>query len=101
MSINQRIKDEIKAKGYTLAYVASKAGISESTLSSWIADTAEPSFENVEAIAEALEMPLAELTAEGQSSTSLNQKQREMFHDWDSFSPGFKRSSLDFANNMK
>lgn len=71
MNIGERIKRYRKEKGMTQEEVADRAGVTAASVSRWESGAWDPTFRDVEKIAEALGVAMEELTREPKRGTGL------------------------------
>lgn len=68
--IQLRIKEICKEKGITLNALAEKIGVSQPSISGLATGKQKPSFDTLEKLAEALEVPFTELFEQPKSDTA-------------------------------
>lgn len=59
--VGNNIRDERKKRGLTQAQLAEKIGVAQTTVANWENDTRNASVKNLQKIADALEIPIANL----------------------------------------
>lgn len=73
MSIGKRIEGARKSKGWSQTRLAEQVGAAQTTISSWERGRTEPTREDVQRIADALDLNAAELELAGQSPAEKRQ----------------------------
>lgn len=68
--IQLRIKDLCKEKGITLNVLAEKIGVSQPSISGIATGKQKPSFDTLEKLSEALDVPVSELFEQPKSNTA-------------------------------
>lgn len=80
--IVDRLFEEMKTRHWSQTDMANAAQISQGTLSDWWTGKAKPSYKYIEACAQAMQMTVSDLVANGKYVSDLNESQEELFTKW-------------------
>lgn len=88
------------ARGWTEYQLAERAGLPQSTISSWYRKDMVPTLPSLEKICAALGITLSQLFAEGEAPVSLTQEQRELLTRWARLNPEQQQAMLNLMEKM-
>ena len=71
-----------EARGWSEYLLAERAGLPQSTISSWYCKNASPTVASLEKICKAFGITLSQLFAEGEEPVSLTSQQKALLERW-------------------
>ena len=89
------------APGWTEYELSVKAGLPQSTISSWYRKDMTPSISSLEKICAAFDLTLAQFFAEGETFSVLTPDQTQLLEKWSVLSPEEKHLLLQLIGHMK
>lgn len=96
VKIVNRIKEIIKARGWSINHLAIEADISPSTILNWFNRKATPSINGLASICDTLGITLSEFFNESTTPIELSQQQIELLNQWDLLHQKEKETLLSF-----
>lgn len=100
MSVQKRIKQLMKERGWTDYRLAKEASLSHSTVTNMFNRHNAPTLPTLEAVCRAFGITLAQFFSEGDEPNSLTEEQQQLFSRWGSLSEEQKKLLLDLMNTM-
>ena len=82
VSVLDRITNYRNQKGWTEYQLATKSGLTQSTISSWYRKNMIPTIPSLEKICTAFGITLSQLFAEGNTPVSLTESQQKLLERW-------------------
>lgn len=105
MGAIKNILDEITRlrlqRGWSEYELAVRAGITQSTISTWYRKNQQPTIVSLEKICNGLGITLSQFFADSNDVVSLTQTQREMLDNWSALSEQQQELLLAFIKTIK
>ena len=87
-------------RGWTEYQLAERAGLPQSTISSWYRKNMVPSVPSLEKICAAYGITLSQLFAEGDAAVSLTESQRQLLERWARLNPKQQEIIFQLIDNF-
>ena len=100
IDILDRITEQRQSRNWTEYQLAQKAGLPQSTISSWYRKKMLPTLQSLEKICIAFDMTIAQFLTEDDSLTEITKDQRELLNKWELLSPRQKQAFLELMNSI-
>lgn len=101
MDIIQRINDLTEQRGWSKYKLASKSGLSSSTLANIYRRNTVPSIATLEAICNAFGITLSQFFAEDTAAVPLTPEQKHFFDRWSNLTPSQKKIIDELISEFK
>lgn len=99
--ILETISEYRTKRGWTEYQLAERAGLPQSTISSWYRKNMVPSLPSLEKICSAFGITLSQLFAEGEGSViSLTESQQKLLDSWALLSPNQQAALINLIETM-
>lgn len=99
--ILETISEYRTRRGWTEYQLAERAGLPQSTISSWYRKNMVPSLPSLEKICSAFGITLSQLFAEGEGSViSLTESQQKLLDSWARLSPNQQAALINLIETM-
>lgn len=95
------IRKNREARGWTEYQLAERAGLPQSTISSWYKKGMTPSVASLEKVCEAFGLTLSQFFADGQERLALSGAQRAMLERWNRLSGRQQQALLALLEAME
>lgn len=95
-----RITEQRQSRNWTEYQLAQKAGLPQSTISSWYRKQMLPTLQSLEKICIAFDMTMAQFLTEDESLTEITKDQRELLDRWELLSPKQKQAFLELMSSI-
>jgi transcriptional regulator with XRE-family HTH domain len=95
-----RITELRLSHNWTEYQLAQKAGLPQSTISSWYRKEMLPTLQSLEKICNAFDMTMAQFLAENDNLTEITPDQRELLNKWELLSSKQKQAFLELMNSV-
>lgn len=89
-----------EARGWTEYQLAEKAGLPQSTISSWYRKKLTPSIPSLEKICNVFGISLSQLFWEGDSPVTLTENQKSLLESWSHLSTDQQEALLNFLKTI-
>lgn len=99
MDTHERLKQLLEERGWTVYRLASKCGLSESTLANIFRRNTLPSIATLEAICDGFDITLSQFFAEGEM-VELSPELKALFDDWVCLTPAQKAAAQQMIRAM-
>ena len=96
----KKIDDERVARGWSEYMLAKRAGLTQSTISSWYQKGLQPSISSLEKICKAFGMTLSGFFKTDEKTTDMPEKQQELNVIYERLSPGQRDAVVELMKNM-
>ncbi len=100
IDILHRITEQRQFHNWTEYQLAQKAGLPQSTISSWYRKQMLPSLQSLEKICVAFDMTMAQFLAENDSLTEITHDQRKLLDRWELLTPRQKQAFLELMDSV-
>ena len=100
IDILRRITEQRLLRNWTEYQLAQKAGLPQSTISSWYRKNMLPSFQSLDKICGAFDMTMAQFLSEDSHIREITQDQQELLDCWETLSCGQKKALLELINSF-
>lgn len=100
IDILDRITEQRQSRNWTEYQLAQKAGLPQSTISSWYRKQMLPTLQSLEKICTAFDMTMAQFLTEDDSLTEITKDQRELLDRWELLSPRQKQAFLELMSSI-
>lgn len=88
------------ARGWTEYQLAERAGLPQSTISSWYRKNMVPTVPSLEKICGAFGITLSQLFAEGDAPVVLTESQKRLLEHWDRLNPAQQEAVLGLMEKL-
>lgn len=95
-----QITEQRLSRHWTEYQLAQKAGLPQSTISSWYRKNMLPTLSSLEKICIAFDMTMAQFLAEDDGLTEITPDQKELLDKWEYLSPKQKQAFLELMNSI-
>jgi transcriptional regulator with XRE-family HTH domain len=100
IKVLNRITELRLSHNWTEYQLAQKAGLPQSTISSWYRKEMLPSLQSLEKICNAFDMTMAQFLAENDNLTEITPDQKELLTKWELLSSKQKQAFLELMNSV-
>jgi transcriptional regulator with XRE-family HTH domain len=100
MDILAKIQQLTNERGWSINYLATKAGLPQSTLSGLFARNNYPTIPTLEKICEAFDITLSEFFSEDGMLTELTEEQRKLLDQWALLSDKHKEAVMALMEEL-
>lgn len=87
-------------RGWSEYQLAERAGLPQSTISSWYCKNTSPTVASLEKICKAFGITLSQLFAEGDETVTLTDSQRDLLDRWSRLNPDQQNAVFLLLDNM-
>jgi transcriptional regulator with XRE-family HTH domain len=100
INILSRITELRLSHNWTEYQLAQRAGLPQSTISSWYRKEMLPTLQSLEKICNAFDMTMAQFLAEDDNLTEITSDQKELLHKWELLSSKQKKAFLELMSSI-
>jgi transcriptional regulator with XRE-family HTH domain len=100
INILNRITELRLSHNWTEYQLAQKAGLPQSTISSWYRKEMLPTLQSLEKICNAYDITMAQFLSEDENLTEITPTQKELLSKWELLSPKQKQAFLELMSSI-
>lgn len=100
VDVLNRITEQRLSRNWTEYQLAQKAGLPQSTISSWYRKNMLPTLASLEKICIAFDMTMAQFLSENGSLTEITPDQNTLLEQWEHLSPKQKKAFLELMTSI-